>query len=393
MRLRYILPLGTALLTLGATASAMSNAKLKNANDAVVDAFKTHDIVMLGEAHGNKQEYAWLRSLIADSAFADRVDDIVMEFGNSLYQKSVDRYISGEDISLEQVQKAWLNTVGSVGPPSPVTADLYRAVREMNMKRRGKHQIRVLCGDPYIDWEKVEDAKNINPYLANRDQWYTQVVKDEVLVKHHRALLIMGSAHFVRVSFAPFPQSFFIERALQASGAKTYVIVFGTNTPGNYDDLDHRFDSWHTPVIVSLAGNWVGDLNAIPVLSGGQAEGYQWMTSPSSNSTAPVKLKEVADALLYVGPRDSLISINMTRAELDGTPYEKEIERRLKVERFPPDLLSELEPANRETPQFTRPQATPGDIPLGQSSPPSSAPPPLPKKTGPPPLPPRPPSQ
>jgi hypothetical protein len=29
------------------------------------------------------------------------------------------------------------------------------------------------------------------PYLTNREQWYAQVVKKEVLAKHHRALLIM----------------------------------------------------------------------------------------------------------------------------------------------------------------------------------------------------------
>jgi hypothetical protein len=41
-----------------------------------------------------------LRELVAAPEFADRVDDIVMEVGNSLYQQSVDRYIAGENIPL-----------------------------------------------------------------------------------------------------------------------------------------------------------------------------------------------------------------------------------------------------------------------------------------------------
>ena len=53
---------------------------------------------MLGEMHGNKQEYDWLRDLVANSEFDDNVDDIVMEYGNSLYQGAVDRYVSGEDV-------------------------------------------------------------------------------------------------------------------------------------------------------------------------------------------------------------------------------------------------------------------------------------------------------
>jgi hypothetical protein len=86
---------------------------------------------MLGDTHGNKQEYEWLRSLVADPEFVNQVDDIVMEFGNSLYQQKVDRYISGENVPVEEVQGAWLNTVASVGPPSPVYASL-------SMQRSGK---------------------------------------------------------------------------------------------------------------------------------------------------------------------------------------------------------------------------------------------------------------
>lgn len=157
---------------------------------------------MFGEIHGNKQEYEWLRSLVATPEFANRVDDIVVEFGNSLYQKSVDRYVSGEDVPLEQVQKAWRNLVGAIGPPSPVYESFYEAVREANLKRKGKHQMRVVCGDPYIDWDKVKDREDIAPFLGNRAQWYTQVVKEEVLAKHHHALLIKGWGHLLR-RFSP----------------------------------------------------------------------------------------------------------------------------------------------------------------------------------------------
>jgi hypothetical protein len=144
----------TILLALSPICMAQGNPELENANAAVLHAFETHNIVMIGEQHGNKQEYEWLGSLIGTPEFADRVDDIVMEFGNSLYQKSVDRYVSGEDVPFEQVQKAWRNTAGSVGPPSPMVAWVYQPARETNLRRRGKRQMRVLCGDPYIDWDR-----------------------------------------------------------------------------------------------------------------------------------------------------------------------------------------------------------------------------------------------
>jgi hypothetical protein len=131
-------------LTMASVCLAQTEPKLEPASRAISKAFQTHDLVMLGEPHGNKQEYDWLRSLVAIPEFADQVDDIVMEFGNSLYQPSVDRYTHGEDVPLDEVNGAWRDTVASVGPPSPVYESLYRAVRESNMKRKGMHQIRIM---------------------------------------------------------------------------------------------------------------------------------------------------------------------------------------------------------------------------------------------------------
>ena len=354
MKFRYVPAFATILLVLSSICSCSRNPKQENATAAVLRAFDTHDIVMFGEIHGNKQEYEWLRSLVATPEFADRVDDIVMEVGNSLYQESVDRYLSGDDVPLEQAQKAWRNVVGMVGPPSPVYASLYQAVRETNLKRRGKHQMRIVCGDADLDWEKVKDREQIMPYLDNRDQRYTQVVKDEVLAKRHRALLIMGSGHFLR----GYPGGHFsIEQQLRLAGARTYVIVFGTNATGGYDDLDRRFDSWPAPVIVSLADNWVGELPTLPVIKGGIDESPRYPSGATAPSPPPpaVKLRDAADALLYLGPRDSLTDVSMPRAELVGTPYGKEIERRLTIHGFPADFISELTSETGESPQFSRP--------------------------------------
>jgi hypothetical protein len=356
-----------SLLLLGATSFCFAQAVPipESPTTAVLQAFNTHDIVMLGEIHGNKQEYEWLDSLVANPEFASRVDDIVVEIGNSLYQKSVDRYIAGDAVPIKDVQRAWRNTLG-LGPPSPVYANFYKTVRETNLRFRGKHQIRVLCGDPYIDWSKVKTKDDIGPFLGHRDQWYAEVVKDEVIAKGHRAFLIAGANHFMRGPGHPN----IIESELRGDGAKTFVIVAGTNAVGGFDDLDQRFDSWPAPSIALLKGNWVGELPSIPVVMGGTVK-----VNP------PVKLQDAADALLYLGPRDSLIRVTAPRAEVDGTPYEKELLRRMSLLGFYP-FIPEAHSDNQESPQFERPQ--PHSVP-GTS--------PAPPKTMDLPLPPRPPSQ
>lgn len=353
--------LSALLFALASLGPAQAKPRPKNPSAAVLQAFKTHDIVMLGEIHWNKQEYEWLQSLVADDGFADQVDDIVMEFGNSLYQKSVDRYVAGEAVPIVEVQRAWRNTLG-LGAPPPIYGDLYRAVRETNMRRHGKHQMRVLCGDPYIDWDHVKTKDDIGPFLGHRDQWYAQVVKDEVLAKHHHAFLIAGSAHFLRER-----GNGYIEPELRRAGAKTFLILAGTNAVKGYDDLDHRFDSWPAPSIALVHGNWVGELQAIPVISGG-----------TESIDAPFDLKDAADALLYLGPRDRLIAVDTAREEVDGTPYGKELLRRMTILGYDLPYIPEA----KEHTQFDRPE--PGD-----GSPVS---PTLPKTMNVP-LPPRPPSQ
>jgi hypothetical protein len=303
---------------------------LQNAPTAMLQLFQNHDIVMFGEVHNSRQEYEWLCKLVKTPGFSDHVDDIVVEFGNALDQKVVDRYVAGEAVPFEQVQKAWRDMVADAQPVSPVYGWLYKAVRESNMEHPGKRGIRLLMGSPPGDWSKIKTSADLAPYEAEREQWYANVVKTEVLAKHHRALLIMGAGHFLRghdqaLQFelatqqhrdAPHLAPGFIETQLRAAGASPYLVVLGTNAIDNHGNVDRRFDSWSAPVLVPLAGNWVGALPAQPVISGGHAPAI------------PLTLADQADALLYVAPCSALKTVNLSKADLDGTPYGQEVIRR-----------------------------------------------------------------
>ena len=295
--------------------------------------FQTHDIVMFGEVHDSKQEYEWLCKLVKTPEFAGHVDDIVVEFGNALYQKTVDLYVAGEDVPSDEVQNSWRNMM-AVLPVSPVYGWLYKAVREANMEHPGKRGIRLLMGSPPGDWSKIKNSADLAPYEAEREHWYAQVVRDEVLAKHHHALLIMGAGHFLRghdqaLQFelaaqqhrvVPIDRAQLgpgnIERELRAAGANPYLVVFGTNTIDNRGDVDKRFDSWPAPVIVPLPGDWVGALPARPVISGGHAP------------ATPLTLADQADALLFVAPCSVLQTVHLSKADLEGTTYGQEMIRR-----------------------------------------------------------------
>jgi hypothetical protein len=328
-----------ALLPVVCSAQANGQPKPQDAVSAMIWLFRTRNIVMFGEVHDSKQEYEWLCKLVNTPKFADHVDDIVVEFGNALYQNDVDRYVAGNDVPFDQAQKAWRNMIASVTPVSPVYGWLYQAVRESNLERHGKHQIRLLMGSPPGDWDKIKTAQDLAPFEAEREQWYMHVVKDEVLARHHHALLIMGVGHFLRGSAQAVQDGLliqqhravppvdrvqlgpdFIERELRVAGANPYLVVFGTNVIDKRGDVDKRFDSWPAPVIVPLSDSWAGALSAQPVLTGGHA------------SATPLTLADQADAMLYVAPCSTLRLVYSSQAELDGTPYGKEMIRRNMIE-------------------------------------------------------------
>src|SRR3954462_15508659 len=64
---------------------------------AIIDAFRSHEIVALGnvEGRGNEQSHAFQLSLISHPRFAGPVNDIVVEFGNAQYQGLMDRFVGG----------------------------------------------------------------------------------------------------------------------------------------------------------------------------------------------------------------------------------------------------------------------------------------------------------
>ena len=65
---------------------------------AIIDAFRTHDIVALCDAHGNRQSQMLLTALVRDPRFPTVANDIVIEFGNARYQDRVDRFVRGEAV-------------------------------------------------------------------------------------------------------------------------------------------------------------------------------------------------------------------------------------------------------------------------------------------------------
>ena len=77
---------------------------------AIVDAFKTHQIVAIGDNHGNNQGHAFRLALIRAPRLSGVINDIVVEFGNARYQGVMDRFISGGNVPEDELRHVWQDT-------------------------------------------------------------------------------------------------------------------------------------------------------------------------------------------------------------------------------------------------------------------------------------------
>jgi hypothetical protein len=161
--------------------------------------FDSFQLVGLGEGpHNNEAGHRFRMALLREAAFLDRVNDIVVEFGNARYQTLLDRFvIEGEAIPFSELRNLWQNTtVPSIIWDKPMYHDFLVAVRDVNQSRPKERRIRVLLGDPPIDWESIKTPEDINRNYPLRGPHAAEVIRREVLARGRKALVVYGDGHF-----------------------------------------------------------------------------------------------------------------------------------------------------------------------------------------------------
>jgi outer membrane protein OmpA-like peptidoglycan-associated protein len=227
----------------------------------VVEAFERYPLVALSEMHGNAESKDFLARLIRHPAFADRVDDIVIEFGNARYQDVVDRYIAGETIERDTLKQVWEETTQTSGIWSlPMYEEILADVRAVNLARPAGRRLRVLLGDPPIDWSQVTSPADddMNDW---RDAHFAWVVERRVRDRGRKALIFVGGAHIGRKVVFPNSLIHLLDARYPGQTHVVSVVDIGATEPA----LAKRLSAWSVPSAASVRGTWLGrsDVTAI----------------------------------------------------------------------------------------------------------------------------------
>jgi len=186
-----------ALLLSGHPAGHLSNVRIPDESPGIkgivrtlISEFDQVDIIALGEAHQRKPDSDLRIALIRDPDFRKKVRFIVVEFASTTEQTTLDRYIRGENVSKAQLAKVWKTTTQAANGvwDDPIYADFFAAVREVNSKLPANLRIRVFGGDPGPGDNRSRETAAV------------AVLKQQVIQKHGKALVIYGAAHFYRAA-------------------------------------------------------------------------------------------------------------------------------------------------------------------------------------------------
>ena len=129
--------------------------------------------------------------------------------------------------------------------------EFFRAVRAVNASLPRQQQLRVLLGDPPIDWDAVHGPEDVLKWQKNRDTYPADLIRREVLEKQRRALVIYGDGHLLRV----IPDS--LAGSLEST-APTEVFTIWTNTAADLTTLQADVASWRAPSLAILRGTVLG---------------------------------------------------------------------------------------------------------------------------------------
>jgi hypothetical protein len=309
----------------------------------ILKLFDKRPLVALDEGpHHTEQTHAFIRALVQDPGFAKRVNDIVVEFGSARYQDVMDRYIKGEPVPIEQLRLAWRETTQVYVWDNPVYRQFFETVRAVNQKLPEQRRLRVLLGDPPIDWSRVN---NFNDWMREspRDTHAAELIEREVLKKGRKALIIYGGfGHLQRrdvyTNFQPTPgdRAGLLEQVERTHPGTPYNIWSNTNT----DDLgvpESRKASWHVPSLIPLKNTTLGQRDFTTVLtpSSGPERRTKFVNGRRveirTTEYASLKLEDNFDALLYLGHIRSITKVPDALDTYADEDYFREVVRRSRV--------------------------------------------------------------
>ena len=296
---------------------------------AILTAFDKYEVVGMPEAHGLKDLDDFILLLLRNPSFPEKVNDIVVECGNSRYQSILDRYIAGESVPFDEVQKVWRNTTESMCGTSGFYEQLFPLVRAINQQLEPRKRLRVLAADSPVDWSQLsrQNIADAPEEFFDRDRSIASVMKKEVLSKNRKALMLFGVFHLIH---GPSDDSVAVASYERDYPNVTFVICDLTFFRADLQGSSRNpFAAWPVPSLTLAKGTWLGALDIShffppPIWFDKDCK----VVNALHNADLRTPMAKLVDAFLYLGPTELALKEQMPADIALDADYMKEMHRR-----------------------------------------------------------------
>lgn len=316
-----------------------------DAIEGILDAFRTHAVVAISDPHGNQQQHDVLMTLVQQPRFFQVVDDIVIEGANARYQDLVDRFIAGGNVSVEALRPVWQeSTQVQFVLDTPLYTELLPAIRAVNLKLP-QPKLRVLLGDPPIDWAAVKGPVDHRRWIGQRELFPAELIRREVLARNRRALVVFGQMHFQRknavANFTSAGPAATIVSLLEEAGDMTVFVVWTLASDRRPADVS----GWRYPNLAVIRGTALG---AAPVAYDGPRyairDGKPDFARPLPREEwRSMRAEDQYDAVLYLGP--SITRLQPSKALCADAAYLQRRRERLALVQAGPMIEKDVQAA------------------------------------------------
>jgi hypothetical protein len=303
---------------------------------AILSAFDRYEDVAMPQGHGMQDLNDFILSLIRNPGFSEKVNDIEVEFGNSLYQPMLDRYIAGENIPFTELQKVWRKMGQPASGASGFVEQFFPLVRALNQKLPPERRLRVLAGDSPVDWDQIKSIDDV-VRLVHRDASIASVMEKEVLSKHRKALMLFGTFHLMHGTGGS-AVSLYEKDYPNLTLVISELGIFDTDLPSLSSS---QLATWAFPSLALAKGTWLGALDLghfIPPPI--RIDEKDCKVHNEYPKALQKPMEDLVDAFLYLGPQDLRLKEKIPADIALDANYRTEFQRGAAMLGFP-DAASE----------------------------------------------------
>jgi hypothetical protein len=300
----------------------------------IASLFDSVEVVAIGEPHRNVELHSLLQELVADDSLVARVGVIVVEFGNAHYQDVLDRFAAGAEVHEDSVAQVWRTTTQIHGVwDAPMYEEFFHAVRRSNAGRPPSERLRVLAGDPPLDWSAIQTGEALRSVTEHRATHFTQVVLNQIEADIGGVLAVIGGAHL------DLARTGTVGAMIQDAAPGTLFTVQPIIADTALTLWEPRLDTLVAPALIPTRGSWFGSMDGAILAGGGRRmvrrDGV-WVEEPAP-LTGRGPIHDMTDALLYLGPARSLTYERPLASLANDTAYCDAYRARWSLVSVPPE--------------------------------------------------------